>query len=689
MHKFLFNYIDPGSGFVFGQNSSLFLGALAGVFGSLVFLIKHRFNSWKRLFGACILLIILISSGVLIMKAISAGNKRKVVVLGIDAMSADITEELMRQGRLTNLASLKSKGSYARLATTNPSESIVAWSSFSTGQDPGSHGIFDFIMRNPAEYSPYLALNEINNNSDGGGVVITNRKNGENFWNILSRNKVPSYIYFCPNTFPPERVMGKMFSGMGVPDISGTMGKFSFYTTRPLSPEDRESRGRIIQVSVDKGSFEDHLYGPMVASNGSPVETHIPLKAVLRPAENKVIVIIQGKRVELKKGDWSAWVKVSFDIGMFRKAHGMLRMYLKSLAPDFELYVSPVNFDPERPLFRISFPRGASRELAKENGLFYTQGMPYDTWALTEGRIDERAFLELVDEISGEHEKICFNELRKHKSGLFFYYFEALDVISHMFWRYRDREHPLYENDARYKDTVALYYEKADRMVGKILKALDKDTVLIILSDHGFSSFRRAVNLNRWLLEQGFLALKPGVEESAGFLENIDWSKTKAYALGFGGIYLNRIAREYYGIVAETEVKALKNELKEKLRSFIDPKTGKNAVYAVYLQEEIFQGQASGDAPDLFVGFNEGYRASWQTALGAVPRTLIDDNKRKWSGDHLVDPHFVPGVIFSNKKLGLTEPTIIDLSPTILKLYGIQFPRNIPGKPLLNIDEEE
>jgi predicted AlkP superfamily phosphohydrolase/phosphomutase len=688
MYKFLFNYIDPGSGFIFGQNSSLFLGVLAGLFGSLVLLIKHRFHSWKRPLGACILSIILISSGVLIMKTMSALSKRRVVVLGIDAMSADITEELMREGRLANLASLRSKGSYARLSTTNPSESIVAWSSFSTGQDPGSHGIFDFIMRNPASYSPYLALNEAVNNSKSGDVIITNRKKGENFWNILSRNKVPSYIYFCPNTFPPERMMGKMVSGMGVPDISGTMGKFSFYTTKPLSPDDKESRGRLIRVRVDKGSIEDHLYGPMVASNDAPVATRIPLKVDLNLSENKGTIILQGKSIELKKGAWSGWVKVSFDIGMFRKAHGILRMYLKSVTPDFELYVSPVNFDPERPLFRISFPRGLSRELAKENGLFYTQGMPFDTWALTEGRIDEQAFLELVNEISGEHEKICFHELRKHKSGVFFYYFEALDVISHMFWRYRDPGHPLYENDPRYKDTIVLYYEKVDQMVGKILKELDKDTVLIILSDHGFCAFRRAVNLNRWLLEQGFLALKPGYDEGGGFLENIDWSKTKAYALGFGGIYLNRIAREYYGIVAESEVKALKNELKEKLQSFLDPQTGQKAVHAVYLQEEIFQGKASGDGPDLFVGFNDGYRASWQTALGGVPKTLIDENKKKWSGDHLVDPHLVPGVIFSNRKIIVKEPAITDISPTILKLYDIRFPKDIPGKPLLNADDE-
>jgi predicted AlkP superfamily phosphohydrolase/phosphomutase len=256
-----------------------------------------------------------------------------------------------------------------------------------------------------------------------------------------------------------------------------------------------------------------------------------------------------------------------------------------------------------------------------------------------------------------------------------------------MFWRYQDTQHPLYENDPRYKGIINGYYEKADQMVGKILKQLDKDTIVIILSDHGFTAFRRAVNLNRWLLEQGYLSLKPGTDESKGFLENIDWQKTKAYALGFGGIYLNKTAREYYGIVSDSDVLALKDELKRRLQVFIDPHTGDNVVHAVYLQEEIFQGLASGNAPDLFVGFNAGYRASWQTALGAVPKTLIDENKRKWSGDHLVDPHLVPGVIFSNKKIAVSAPSIIDIFPTILRLYGVRFPEDIPGKPLLSSDD--
>ncbi|MFA6217651.1 MAG: alkaline phosphatase family protein [Candidatus Omnitrophota bacterium] len=400
MVKFLFNYIDPGPGFIFGQNPSLFLGVLAGLLGSLVFLMQLGFKFLKRFFVAGILLVILIIMGVLIMHTISPRNKRKVVILGIDAMSADIVEQLMREGKLPNLASLKLQGSYARLATTNPSESIVAWSSFSTGQNPGSHGIFDFIMRNPGKYSPYLALNEITSNADGS-MFITNRKQGENFWNILSRNKIPSYIYFCPNTFPPERIMGKMISGMGVPDILGTMGKFSFYTTKPLTPADKESRGRVIQVSADNNSIAAYLYGPMVASSNAPAESKIPLKIILKPSENKAAITVGGKNVVLKKGAWSDWVEVSFDIGGFRKAYGITRMYLKSVSPDFELYLSPVNFDPQRPLFKISFPSGLSRELAKDNGLFYTQGMPYDTWALTEMRLDEDAFLELVDEIPG------------------------------------------------------------------------------------------------------------------------------------------------------------------------------------------------------------------------------------------------------------------------------------------------
>jgi predicted AlkP superfamily phosphohydrolase/phosphomutase len=607
-------------------------------------------------------------------------NKKKVFVLGIDGMDPVITEQLIKEGKMPNFSYLKTTGSYSTLKTVVPTETVVVWSSFATGLNPGDHGIFDFIMRSPQDYLPYLSLNEVS--TVMGKMKIKSRRKGKSFWSIFSKNNVPSYIYFCPNTFPPERVFGRMLSGMGVPDILGTMGKFTFYTTKPLSDEDKDTIGRVIHVEPNDNIIESKLYGPRVANGDLCTESSVPLKIFISPKKNSASFELQRSHFSLKEGGWSSWQKVSFKISPFKKVYGIARFYLKSVKPEFELYCSPINFDPQKPIFPISYPKSFSRQLAKKIGFYYTQGMPHDTWALTEDRLGEKAFLELTDEILRENENILNEELKRFKKGAFFFYFETLDMVQHMFWRYLDTKHVLYEKNSQYKDTIFKYYEKLDNILGNILKELDEDTILIVLSDHGFSNFRRSVHLNRWLLENGYLFFKEGAKESKEFFGEVDWSKTKAYALGFGGIYLNRIGREHYGIVSGDEAKSLKQAISTGLAKLKDTKTGEMVVKNVYTNEEIFQGSYIKDAPDLFVGFNKGFRASWQTALGGAPSVLIEDNRRKWSGDHLIDSSLVPGVIFINKKVELKEPSILDIVPTILDLFSIKKPKEMSGKIL-------
>ncbi|MCM8774400.1 MAG: alkaline phosphatase family protein [Candidatus Omnitrophica bacterium] len=662
-------YIDPGAGFVFVQNTNFLWGIILGFLGGLFFFFRPFFKLLKKFIWIIFILsLILVIGGIIMYRQ---KDRKKVIILGIDAMDPELTEKLMGEGRLPNFSVLKTKGSYAPLSTTIPSESVVAWTSFATGLNPGAHGIFDFIMRNPQDYSLYLSLTDSNAQ---GKSRFKLRKKGKDFWNILSEYKIPSFIYFCPNTFPPSPVFGRVFSGMGVPDITGTIGKFSFYTTKGLSAEDKNSRGRVIQVRPDNNIILTELYGPKVYSGNSQVEIKIPLEITLNPKEGKISIHFQKNHLSLKEKTWSSWYEVVFKIGTFKKVYGIVRFYLKNVKPEFELYVSPINFNPKKPPFAISYPYNYSKKLAKEIGLYHTQGMPHDTWALTEDRLDEEAFLEQVDTILNEKKEILKYELRQFKSGLLFFYFDTLDIIQHMFWRYIDHRHPIYDPDSSYRDTIFRYYEKIDGIIGEISNYLDEDTILIVLSDHGFSPFRRVVHLNRWLFENGYLFLKEGVGESKEFFEDVDWSKTKAYALGFGGIYLNRIDREYYGIVDELEVKSLKQKIIMGLRELRDPETGEKVVNNIYDTEKIYRGPYLKDAPDLFVGFNIGFRASWQTALGGMPAMLVEDNKRKWSGDHLIDPTLVAGVIFSNKKIELKSISILDIAPTVLSLFGINKP---------------
>lgn len=669
-------YVDPGSGFVFAQSASFLWAIILGLLGGFFIFFKLCFRFLNKFLWVIFILLAALIIGGLIMH--KETNAKKIIILGIDAMDPNITEKLIKEGRLPNLSSLRSAGSYSRLSTTIPAESVVAWTSFATGLNPGNHGIFDFIMRNPNNYSPYLSLNEVS--TVKGRIKIMIRRKGETFWNILSKNKIPSFIYFCPNTFPPERILGRTLSGMGTPDILGTMGKSSFYTTKILAEENNDNRVKVIQVNNDNGLIVSELYGPKLSSGTSQTESRVPLRIVLKPAEEKISIGFQGQNILLNKGTWSNWLKVSFKIGPFKKVHGILKFYLKNIEPNLELYVTPINFDPQNPPFPVSYPYDYSKTLSKKISLYSTQGIPEDNWVLTEGILDEKTFLEQVDNILKERRGILKEELDEFKSGAFFFYFDTLDIIQHMFWRYLDPDSSLYEKDSLYQDTIFKYYEKIDQIVGEVSKSLGNDDTLIILSDHGFNSFRRAVHLNRWLLENGYLYLNEGVKESPEFFADVDWSKTKAYALGFGGIYLNKVGREYYGIVSGNEAQALEQALINGLRKFQDPKDGQAVVKNVYDKEKVFQGPYINDAPDLFVGFNSGFRASWQTALGGVPNLLIEENKKKWSGDHLIDPVLVPGVIFINKSVALKDASIIDIPPTILGFFKINKPAGMQGK---------
>ena len=668
-------YVDPGEGFVFLQNTSAIWGLILGVFGLAAFFFRSFFRMMKK-FSWIIIAVILVCAGGLIMHRENTVQK-KIILVGIDGMDPVITERLMEEGKLPNFSLLKNNGGYSRLNTTIPSESVVAWTSFAAGVNPGNHGIFDFIMRDPSNYTPFLSLNETP--GTGGGANLSLLRKADPFWKILTRRGVPSYIYFCPNTFPPDVLKGVMLSGMGVPDLYGTLGRYLWYTTSLPREDDSLSRGKIIRLSPSD-TFITAVYGPKVAlGSGKAAESESPMKIVLFPGENKIQITLDRKTFFLSRNEWSGWHTVSFTTGFFRKARGIVRFYLKSVSPDFELYCSPVNFDPRSPVFPLSYPARYSREVAARTGLYYTQGMPVDTWALNENRLDDRAFLGMVDEILAEKERIMKEEIKKFKAGVFFFYFETLDAVQHMFWSMPPGSGT--EEKSEYpSEIVVSYYEKMDRVIGDFIAlAKEKGADLIVISDHGFTSFHTSVHVNRWLADNNYLFLTDHNNESGGFFENVDWKKTKAYAVGFGGIFLNKKGREARGIVTEDESRRLKQSITEGLLGLKDPATYGSVVRSVYDGDETFKGTRNSDAPDLYVGFNAGYRASWQTALGAVPAVEMEKNSRRWNGDHLVDPSLVPGVIFSNKKMtdGI-NPCITDVAATVLDLF--------PGKPSVQLD---
>ena len=386
-------------------------------------------------------------------------------------------------------------------------------------------------------------------------------------------------------------------------------------------------------------------------------------------------------------GQWSDWKHLPFKLNVFTKVSGIVRFYLDAVDPQLKLYLSPINFDPRKPAFPISYPAHYAEELADEIGLYHTIGQAEDTWSLNEGRVSDQTFLDQCQLVIQEREAMLNYELKRFKNGLLVCVFDTPDRIQHMFWRFHDPEHSLYDAAAakQFEGVFPTLYQSMDRILGEVMKRVDDNTVLIVLSDHGFSQFRTAVHTNAWLKEQGFLVFRPDAPNDGmhEFFSGVDWSKSKAYAVGLSGIYLNRQGRERFGTVTADQAPAVVDELTKALLEITDPATGKKIVHRVYRKEDIYEGPYTDRAPDLVVAFEEGYRTSWQTALASTPSVIMEPNAKRWSGDHCVDPPFVSGVLLSNRPINTSEPRIIDIAPTILKLFGIQAPETMDGRSLL------
>ncbi len=666
-------YVNIGMGLPFISSLGAIIGLSLAFLATFFLILKRSFLlMWNRkifrvLLIICCLLIIGIVGG--IMLRVKARPDNKIIILGMDGLDPEIVERLMGEGKLPGFSALKESGSYQRLKTVCPPQSPVVWTSMFTGLTPGHHGIFDFVVREPKNYSLDLALTKITSK----GITLTRK--GVPFWAYTSRKRIPTIVLNVPCTFPPDKVYGKMLSGMGVTDIRGTEGIYSFYTTSTIAEKD--PKGKIFYLpNIEK--VETLLPGPVDMKTGS--ETTIPLKITRR--DNSALIEFQNSQVELKERVWSPWCRVTFNVSPMKRVSGICKFYLDELKPDLKLYCSPINFDPEKPPFPISHPKRYSKQLAETLGLFYTQGMPYDTKALSDGVIDEVTFLKHANSILEENENLLLSELSQFKEGVFFAYFGHPDAVQHMFWRFIDEERDE-PGKHLYKDSISKSYRKMDDILGKVMAMVDDNTVLIVLSDHGFGPYRKRMNINTWLLENGFLSLREGKEVGDTLFKDINWAKTKAYSFGFGSIYLNMEGREGQGIVNVDEVAAIKDNIVKGLESLLDERNGSRVVSKVYRKEEVFRGPYSDAAPDLYVGFMRGYRVSWKCALGGVEESVIEDNSSKWSGDHILDPQLVPGVLFMNRKVNNESPEMIDIAPTILKLLNIEVPDEMTGKSLI------
>jgi len=615
--------------------------------------------------------------------------KKKVIVLGLDGLEPSLVEAMLQRGELPHFQKLREMGSYRRLQTTYPAQTPVAWSSFVTGTNPGGHGIFDFICRDPQRYLPDIALSRFEKPKSVLALPkVVSRRKGTPIWQHLTNAGVPSIVLRCPVTFPAEPLMGKMISGVGVPDVRGSQGCGTFYT-QDGSVQAKEHE-QVIRIQKSD-QFSAPVIGPRNTKVNPAADVTAEINVRVDRAARKLIIKTGGTpaQIEIAEQQWSPWVRLKFKISMLQSVTGIVRFFLRQLDP-VEFYASPVNFDPAAPPFPVSSPTDYGKKLSEEIGLFSTLGMAEDHTGLNNGRFDEEAYVAQCKLIFEERERMMMHELGRFSEGFFFTLFDTPDRVQHMLWKFIDPEHPCFDRDmaSQLGKHIQELYLNCDRLLGRALEKVDENTLLIVLSDHGFNSFRRAFDTNTWLWENGLLALKDShkpSEELGDSFSQVDWSKTYAYALGLGGIYLNVKGREGSGIVEEGsgEAERVRRTIQESLASYADKEAGKPAIRDVSRKEEMYSGPYVNESPDLLVNFHPGYRVSWASSLGGFANSTFENNTRRWSGDHIIDPDAVPGILFMNCAANAqNHARMVDMAPTILAYLGVT-PKSMEGTSLV------
>ncbi|MDE0126565.1 MAG: alkaline phosphatase family protein [Bryobacterales bacterium] len=625
-----------------------------------------------------------------------ARSGRRVVVLGLDGLDPKILKALMDQGRAPNFSKLAARGSFQPLGTTMPALSPVAWSTFITGTDPGSHTIADFVMRDPATYQPYfsiweteppareLSLGEYRIAIGGPGVV--NRRVGVPFWTYLADAGIPSTVIKIPTNFPVDDTATRALSGMGTPDLVDSLGRFNYYTSDAKEDIPGLTGGTLHRIKVSGGRVRTGLPGPGNSLREDGRETSAEFTVDVDPNNDAVLVEIQGQRILLQKGEYSDWIAVRFDLASWLVGvSGICRFYLRQVHPHLKLYVTPINIDPSAQSMPVSHPPEVGGEIASQIGPFWTKGLPSDTRALDYRILDDEAYVKQAELILEDRLRLFEHEWDRFSDGLFFFYVSSTDQDTHMLWRNMDKTHPMHDaSDVRFSGYIHHLYEEMDRLVGRVLPAADDDTLLLICSDHGFAPFGRQFHLNSWLRREGYLAVKDeAASKEVANVEDIDWPKTAAYGIGFNGLYMNRVGREGQGTLGDGEAERVSARIATELEAIRDSDTGERPVHRVYRRSELYQGEFSSDMPELLVGYTPGYRSSSGSVMGESGKEILDINPWAWAGDHSMARDLVPGCLFSSQPLAGANPNIKDLPVTILQFFGLRQPFGMQGTSLL------
>jgi len=656
---------------------------------------------------------------------------QKLVILGFDGMDPRLVQKWMDEGRLPNMKKLAAAGSGVRaLGTTHSPESPTAWASFATGVNAGKHNIYDFLIRDTANYMPDLGMVHFEpprfvlNYVPVSRPVVQSIRGGTSFWVTAGRAGVRSSMLTVPVTFPPEEVPnGELLSGLPLPDIRRTMGTFYYFGTDLSRYEEgnTEFGGILKRLVFDGDVAQTELVGPpnpivkqqlrelrakapaskmsefdrmKIAELEAREDIRLPITIHWNKAGRSATVDIGDNAIHLGEHQWSKWINLDFSINLLLRVHGMAQLYLINAGSELQLYVSPVNWKPDNPPAPMSSPASLSADIYERLGPYRTLGWAEATWPLNEDRIDEQVFMDDLNRAFDDRAQVILQRIDAKQWDLLVGVIESTDRVQHMMWRLIDPAHPMYDKSlaAKFGDSIERVYRRCDEFIGEVMSRLDPATPILIVSDHGFHSFRQSVNLNTWLVQEGFMAIQgqqPGDKKlqdlfggNGTFWENVDWPRTKAYAMGLGQIYVNLQGREGHGSVSPADSKSVQDALVGHLLTMTDPKTGVKMVDAVYRRDDVYTGPYLHNASELQVGFADGYRVSWQTSLGGSPPGIVYPNMKKWSGDHgSFDYKQTSGTLVSSRPIASRPVDIMDIAPTVLKYFGVPIPADIDGKP--------
>lgn len=686
---------------------------------------------------------------------------KPVVVLGVDGMDPDILREVIERfpERMPNFRWLIAQADgIQNLRTSTPPQSPVAWSNFITGLNPGGHGIFDFIHRDPVTREPAGSTTKVVKGYELGlpgpykidiGADSPSNRSGKAFWTILREHGIPADIWRIPANFPVDPSEGVSFSGMMTPALDSAYGECTFFTT-DVGHKQKLDYPKTQEMTLElDGYIDTSISGPtnpfIDPGEGNDPVARLPLKIYVDKHAGAILLYAGDRedgaeKVILRPGEWSDFRRMDFKIlplGLMSMS-GICRFYLLSIEPQVEIYASAINFDPEDPVAPVSEPSSASADLTQKIGRYYTQGMAEDVNALKNGVLDDGEFMQQVTLIHHETMDMLDYALDRFvaddKQGLLFFYFSEIDLASHMMWRHGDQEHPAHDDavaaesssswtgreGSTLADTVQDMYLRLDPALGRVREKLGDEVTLIVMSDHGFAPYYREFSLNTWLCDNGYLVLKEGLAKELPKEDpqhqnvyvyyhgkknqkknQVDWSKTRAYGVGFNGLYLNLKGRELdnpetqedeSGIVERgAQSEALLREIMAKLEAEVDPQTGKHPVLRCDLASEVYSGARIAEAPDMLVGYDSGYGNCDASSTGRIPHELLVDNKPAnhsgqlgtFNGNHLMHPDVVPGLLLSNRRLREGNFKLEDLTVEIFRQYGIEKPAEMKGSPVL------